>query len=329
MKNVPLPALAALLTAQQDFSVCVKCAKESVPTDAPRADYLFLRFKEATPDEAGLAEIVYHQIVNYAIPRKKIQELVQRAQSNPLDFSLHSKIFEEAKRAFIRYDSKATGPTANSRYAEIGEIIAFCVASHFLTAGQVAAKMALKTNGEMPVFGLDGIHVRGEDDGTITAYFMEAKVVSDAQSGAIQYAASAGGFDNDRNHKLNEQRIARDLSNFDMFEGALREAALNYFDPYGQASENVRERFVGVIVYSEPLFGEKIPVNDATPLKAHEEHFLKRFEVQFADFSAALKRALQKHNAEPGRCRAFFLAVPDTKKLKKLFAKQMANEHIR
>ncbi|TLD68957.1 DUF1837 domain-containing protein [Phragmitibacter flavus] len=329
MNGQSSPEFSALLTAQQDFSVCVKCAKESVDTDAPRVDYLYLRFKEATPDEAGLAEIVYHQIVNYAIPRKKIRELIERSQSNPLDFSLHSKIFEEAKRAFIRYDSKATGPMANIRYGEIGEVIAFCVASHFLTAGQVAAKMALKTNAEMPVFGLDGIHVRGESDGTITVYFMEAKVVGEAESGAEQYAKSAGGFDNDRKHKLNEQRIARDLSNFDMFEGALREAALNYFDPYGQASENVRERFVGVVVYSEPLFGTKIPVNDATPLDAHEKHFVKSFESLFGGFKSALEKALKSHSAEPGRCRAFFLAVPDTGELKKRFAQQMANEHIR
>lgn len=329
MNRKPPPDFAALLTAQQDFSVCVKCAKESGSADAPRVDYLYLRYKEAIPDEAGLAEIVYHQIVNYAIPRKKIRELVERSRSNPLDFSLYSKIFEEAKRAFIKYDSKATGPRANIRYGEIGEIIAFCVASHFLTAGQVAAKMALKTNAEMPVFGLDGIHVRGEDDGTITAYFMEAKVVGEAESGAVQYATSAGGFDNDRKHKLNEQRIARDLSNFDMFEGALREAALNYFDPYGQTSENVRERFVGVIVYSEPLFADKIPVNDATPLDAHEKHFLKGFEGLYDGFSATLKKALESKSAEPGRCRAFFLAVPDTQELKNLFAKQIANDHIR
>lgn len=323
------PEFSTLLTAQQDFSVCVKCAKESVNTDAPRVDYLYLRFKEAIPDEAGLAEIVYHQLVNYAIPRKKIKELIERSQENPLDLSLHSKIFEEAKRAFIRYDSKATGPMANIRYGEIGEVIAFCVASHFLTAGQVAAKMALKTNSEMPVFGLDGIHVRGEADGTITVFFMEAKVVGDAESGAKQYAESAGGFDNDRKHKLNEQRIARDLSNFDMFEGALREAALNYFDPYGQASANVRERFVGVVVYSEPLFATKIPVNDSTPLYAHEQHFVKNFEGLFGDFKSALEKALKSNNAELGRCRAFFLAVPDAKNLKKLFAQQIANDHIR
>lgn len=329
MSNPKPPDFSALLTRQPDFSVCVKCAKQSLQTDSPRVDYLHLRFKESIADDAGLAEIIYHQVVNYAIPRKKMLELVERSKSNPMDFSLHSRILTEAKRAFIRYDSKSTGAMANVRYAELGEVIGFCVASHFLEAGQVAAKMALKTNSEMPVFGLDGIHVRDEVDGSITVFFIEAKVVGDAESGAEQYAKSAGGFDQDRTHKLNEQRIARDMSNFDLFEGAIRASAIEYFNPYGQACENVRERFVGVIVYSEPLFANSIPVTDATPLDAHEKHFLNGFQTVFPSLAASLLKALKKNEAEPGRCRAFYLAVPDTAKLKQLFAQQMASEHIR
>lgn len=326
--TAPPPDFSDLLTEQSNFAACMKVALESIDTDAPRVDHLFLRFKESIPDENTLAEVICHQVVNYAIPRRKIRELLARIK-NPLDFSEHSKILSEAKRAFIRFDSQATGCRANIRYGEIGEVIAFCVASHFLGAGQVAAKMALKTNSEMPVFGLDGIHVRGENDGTITVFFMESKVVGDAKSGGAQYSDSAGGFDQDRAHKLNENRIARDLSNFDLFEGAVREAALEYFNPYGEASENVRERFVGVIVYSEPAYEKRIPVNDATPLTAHEANFLIHYTAGHADILKSLKQSLKNKKAEPGRCRAFFLAVPDSAKLKELFAKEMAHDHIR
>jgi len=165
----PEPAIAPdfsdLLTSQDDFAVCVKCAKKSKDTEAPRVDLLFLRFKEASPDKHGLAELVCHQVVNYALPGRKVKELLSKQQAGTLDLSLQSKLIAEAKRAFIAYDSQAKGPRANLRYAEIGEVIAFCVASHFLSSGQVAAKMALKTNSEMPMFGLDGVHVRAEPDG--------------------------------------------------------------------------------------------------------------------------------------------------------------------
>lgn len=314
--------LKDLLTPQKDFPVFMKVAALSADTDAPRVDLLYLRYLEATPDEQGLAEIVCHQVVNYALPKRKIKELIEQS-AGTLDLSLHSKLLAEARRAFIEYDDKATGSRANVRYAEIGEVIAFCVASHYLTAGQVAAKMALKTNSEMPVYGLDGIHIRAEPDGTVTVFFMEAKMVGDAESGAEQYANSAGGFANDRKHKLNEQRIARDLSNLDVLEKAAKEAALDYFDPYSQKQETVRERFVGVVVHSCQGYADKIPITDATPLDAHEKKYLAHYSPQKASLSAKMKKALDKVGVEHGRCRTFFLAVPDVANLKKLFSEAM------
>lgn len=316
-------SLKELLTPQKDFSVLMKTAVLSKDTEAPRVDLLYLRYREATPDEDGLAEIVCHQVVNYALPKRKIKELLSQLEQGTLDLSLHSKLLAEARRAFIEYDDNAQGPRANVRYAEIGEVIAFCVASHYLSAGQVAAKMALKTNSEMPVYGLDGIHIRAEPDGTVTIFFMEAKMVGDAASGGTQYATSAGGFSKDRAHKLNEQRIARDLSNLDILEKAAKEAALDYFDPYSQKQEKVRERFVGVVVHSNEGYAEKLPVSDATPLDAHEQKFLAGYSAQHPELSKKMKKALENAAVECGACRTFFLAVPDVDKLKKLFSEAM------
>ena len=317
-----------LLTTQVDFPVCVKQAFASEETDAPRVDLLFVRFKEATVDVEGLAEVVSHQVVNYALPKRKVRELLSKANGG-LDLSQHSKLIVEAKRAFIAYNSNATDAKSLSRYAEMGEVLAFCVASHFLEAGQVAAKMALKTNSEMPVYGLDGIHVRAEKDGSVTVYFLEAKMVGEAKSGGAQYSKSVAGFDKDRAHKLNEQRIARDLSNLDILEDAARESALTYFNPYSQEQSNMRERFVGIIVHTEPGYQNTIPVSDANPLDAHEQHFLKGYKSLHPTFAADLEEALKKEGVEPGKCRAFFIAVPDVLKLKTLFAEAMSGEHIR
>ncbi len=322
-----MPDFTPLHTQQDDFQVVVKCAVESEGTHAPRVDLLFVRFREATPDDKGLAEVVYHQVVNYALPKRKVKELL--ASAKPGDFSAHSKLLSEARRAFIAYNSQNTDPRSNIRYAEIGEVIAFCVASHFLNAGQVAAKMALKTNSEMPVFGLDGIHVKAESDANITVYFLEAKMVGDAESGASQYAKSAAGFAKDRAHELNEKRIARDLSNLDLLEAAARASAIEYFDPYGEKQTNVRERFVGIIIHSESAYSDKLPVNDATPLEAHQSHFSKRYSESYPKLSESLKKSLKSAGVEPGKCRTFFLAVPDTETLKQLFAKEMTGEHIR
>lgn len=325
---VPQPDFKELLTPQDQFSAVVKQAFVSSEVDAPRTDLLFLRFREEKPDVHGLAEIVCNQVVNYALPKRKRQQAYSKL-ADPADLSMASQLIAEAKRAFISYNASNPSPQSENRYSEIGEVIAFCLASHFLSAGQVAAKMALKTNAQMPVFGLDGIHVRAEPDNTITVFFLESKMVGSAKSGGEQYAASAAGFDQDRKHKLNEQRIARDLSNLDLLEGAMRESALDFFDPYGKKQDSVRERFVGVIIYDEPAYANKMPVTDATPLAAHEQAFVSTYAANHPTVSMELKTALTKAGAEPGRCRAFFLAVPDVSNLKKLFAEAMTGGHIR
>jgi hypothetical protein len=327
--QVPPPDLKFLMTTQKEFAVMVKQAVESQPTHAPRVDLLFVRFKEATPDENGLAEVVCNQVINYVIPKRKMAEVVGTITADPSDMSVFSKLTSEARRAFIAFKSNTPSGQPQPRYSEVGEVIAFCLASHYLSAGQVAAKMALKTNSEMPIFGLDGIHIRAEADGTLTVFFLESKMVGDPKSGGEQYAQSAALFEGDRRHKLNEQRIARDLSNLDMLEDAVKEAAIEYFNPYSDQQASVRERFVGVIIYSEPAYADKLKVTDATPVDSHQKHFVEKYEQLSTQFAHELAAALTKKGAVLGKCRAFYLAVPSVPRLKELFAKEMSNEHIR
>lgn len=189
--------------------------------------------------------------------------------------------------------------------------------------------MALKTNAEMPVFGLDGIHASLGTDKVLVVYFLESKMVLSAKDGGKQYAKSAAGFAKDRRHELNEQRIARDLSNLDVLDEGAKAAAIDYFNPYSDKREKVRERFIGAIVYTEEIYKKGIPVNDATPVEAHLENFLKQFTLLHPEFAGDLDAAIKKEGAEPGKCRAFFLAVPCVAQLNELFAKEMSDEHIR
>lgn len=326
-KPIP-PDLTSLHTAQTQFGTIVHRALESLATDAPRIDLLHICFKEDRPDEHGLAEVVCNEIINYVIPKQKLKTEHEAISHHSPNYSGYSRLTNEARRAFIAYRPNKASGQPESRYSEIGEVIAFCLANHYLSAGQVAAKMALKTNSEMPVFGLDGIHVRAEDNGTVTLFFLESKMVEDAQDGGRQYAQSAAAFDSNRKNKLNELRIARDLSNLDILEEQCKEAALAYFDPYSEESNKVRERFVGVIIYSEAAYKDKMKVTDATPIDCHREHFVKNYTKLFGTFAESLTKALNGRGADLGKCRAFFLAVPDIHNLKRLFAKEMNNEHI-
>ncbi len=320
--------LAKLLITQSDFNNQVGLAVESNASDSPKVDLLYLKFKEDRPSENELVEVIFHQLINYALPAKKRAKIYD-LNGNILDTSQHMKLFSEARRSFIAYNASNPSQQSENRYSEVGELISFCVASQYLSAAQIAAKMALKTNSEMPVFGLDGIHARFESDNTLTVYYLESKMTSEASGGAKQYADSAAKFEEDRKHKLNEYRIVRDLSNLDALEGEERELVIDYFDPYSSQNEKIRERFVGIIVYSENLYEDKLEVNDEQPLDIHENHFRANYLKQYDDMKEYVRKYLVKSGATLGKSRAFYIAVPSTKTIKKLFAGEMSGEHVR
>ncbi len=324
-------SLEALRTKQQDFANVVVHVIKSLPEEAPRVDFLCLRFREHQPEEEVLAEALWRQLVNYALPKRRIAQALARAtEGGGIDASPFADLVAEARRAFISYNASAGTPQSEARYGEVGEIIAFCVASHHLEAAQIAAKMALKTNSEMPVFGLDGIHAALGSDGTLTLYCLESKLVGDPDGGANQYVASMSEFIQSRHQKLNELRIVRDMGNLDQLEGAAKEAALAYFDPYSEASALVRERYVGVIAYNEPEYGNGIPPNDSTPVAAHFERFQRAYAGLAPRIASQVKSRLERKQLELGICRAFFLALPDVSNLKRLFAKEMSGGgHVR
>ena len=320
-------SLPKLLIEQPDFQNQVRQAVSSDIQDQMKVDLLYLAFKEDRVSENEFVEILFHQIINYALPISKRKEIYD-ASGNALDMSKHMKLFSEARRSFIKFNESKRKPQTDARYSEVGELISFCVASCYLNSPQIAAKMALKTNSEMPVFGLDGIHAKFETDGTLTVYYLESKMTKDSDGGAKQYADSSAKFEDDRKHKLNEYRIVRDLSNLDALEGEERDLASKYFDPYSSENTNVRERFVGIIAYSEPLYQEKLAVSDSDPIDIHEVTFKNNYSEKHDDFKASLIKELENKGATIGKNRIFFLAVPCVMKIKELFAEEVSGEHI-
>jgi hypothetical protein len=319
--------LEQLLTPVPALDNVLRLAAAASSGDAVKVDLLFVRFKEDKPKLNELAEVLFHELINYCIPKKKLAEERRRARENgEPDTTLHMRLFAEARRAFIKYNRDLTKKNANTRYAEVGELLAYCVAIHYLRAAQIAAKMALKTNSEMPVFGLDGIHARAESDGTLTVFYLESKMTKDAESGSSQYADSAAKFEHDRKHELNELRIARDLSNLDAIEGPAREAALNYFNPYSTESAQVRERYVGVIAHTEALYEEKLAIDDDTPVTIHETTFCEKYRALHSSRVITVRNHLEAEGVSLGKARAFFVAVPSVDQLKALFATEMSGE---
>jgi len=179
--------------------------------------------------------------------------------------------------------------------------------------------MALKTNSNMAVHGLDGVHASFAN-GVMTLYFLEAKLTGSAKAGISSYAESVSNFGGNRKQYLLEYELLHDLSNLNALDEVTRELALQYFDVYGARKEQRLERSVGVIVYSETaLFSNPLPISKETSPAKHQGHFSSRYIELAPTLKGDALDALTKWGVAADACEIFFVAVPSTDDLRRLF----------
>lgn len=290
------------------------CAvKHSTGDQHPRTGLLHPRFNEDLPRIHELATYLWGECLYYALPRRRQESFRDQVQT---DMTAMARATEAARQAFIEFNANYP-----SRASEVGEVLAYCIVQHQLTAAQIAAKMALKTAGNMPVHGLDGIHARFDDD-TITIYFLEAKLAKTAAQGAREYAKSAADFLSDKKQYLREYSIVSDLGNLDALKGDERERALEYFDVMNEPVKR-KERFIGVICYSETKhYANKLAVDDGD-VDIHQKHLSALLAMDHSKHQLAARQHLEDHGANPRKCMVFYVAVPDVDVLRKEFYRAM------
>lgn len=308
--------IKAALTALQNpcdldsILICAVPHDHQVEGPGPRTGLLHPRFREDLPLVDDLARILFEQCVYYALPRRKRIELHEQVKN---DVSKAVRITTLVRDVFIEFNARYP-----SRASELGEVLAYCIAQRYLSAPQVAAKMALKTASNMPIHGLDGVHAAFENE-ALTVYFLEAKLAGAARVGATRYAQSAAEFLADKKQYDREYQLIGDLGHFDSLVGEARETAIDYFDIWNKPELPRRERFVGVICHSAPKhYADKLPVDDG-PVEVHQNHFSKIYGADHAALRAFANNAIVQSGGNPAKATLFFVAVPDVNELRKAF----------
>lgn len=307
-------ALASLLSPSRLGELVNCCVLPSPGLDGagPHTALLHVRFGEDVPKVDALAEMLWAQCMSYALPKRRREQFRRMIAEG--DDSAVARFHAAVRNLFI--DFNRVHP---NRASEVGEVLAYCIAQEYLGASQVASKMSLKTAGNMPIHGLDGIHAVF-NDGALTVYFMESKLSGNGRRGAAAYAKSAGAFLADRRQYLREYEIVGDLGNLDVLEGDARREALEYFDIVGSPRRPRRERFVGIVCHSEARhFGKRLPVRNDGPVGEHELHFAGHYSGDHEALLLATRNQLLKHGGNPAKAFVFFVAVPDVRELRRLF----------
>jgi hypothetical protein len=117
-----------------------------------------------------------------------------------------SKLKDEARELFRKWKEEDITDDNQPKSGEIGEIILWLFMEVILKAPQVVAKMDLKTNTGLEVFGSDGIHVKINED-MLNIYFGEAKLYNDIYKALDSVFESLENFHEDAQQKQREYNL--------------------------------------------------------------------------------------------------------------------------
>lgn len=168
-----------------------------------------------------LAEFLAQRIVDYAIPRSRI-ETARKSLEETGSTALLLKLQKEAQDLF----------TSLANSGEGGELLVFALAEAVFGFTQVISKMSLKTSSDMHYHGADGVYAEGRDDGGLNVYWGESKLYGDPTSAIRDCLKSLAPFLNEPDGSDSERSrdifLVNEFANFN--DPKLVEGLKRYFD---------------------------------------------------------------------------------------------------
>lgn len=150
--------------------------------------------------------------------------------------------------------------------------------------------MYLKTSEEMPVHGSDGIHLAFDDSTkTLTLYWGESKIFGELSKALDEVCSSIAAFNSLKNGKVPHQRDIDILKDhMDIQDVATREAILEYFDPYSEKHNMLREVYACFVGFDFSFFRKLSGKDKAEVEKAFAEEYLERVKTACALFAGKI-----------------------------------------
>lgn len=200
--------------------------------------FFYLTFKNKMPTLEEFVDYIYWRLIPFCIPRAKCDEYSQKFIKTG-DHRYHMELADQAKNLFIK--------SLNSikRSGELGELVLFVLIEAFMNAPQIACKMYLKTNENMPVHGSDSIHaIFDASSCQLELLWGESKIYQSISSSLDEICSSIKSFNDISSARPPRARDIDVLKDHvDIPEPKMREAFLEYFDPYTRESTLVSESF--------------------------------------------------------------------------------------
>lgn len=208
-------------------------------------EFLLIKSTEEEVREEDFIKVLLGAIVRYTLKYIKTHPSSKnRTLKEVEDFQLLNMVdlVHEAKGLFIQKSSKTT--------SEFGELFLFMLLENKGIV-QLLNKMNLKTNGNMPVHGLDAIHI-GVKGNSLVFYYGYSKVYerhTDALRDAIK---EIDDFSKDQKRKDREFDLVSDYIDKDKF-GDFSDRIVELISPYASDKSIVSESHSLFLGYHWPL----------------------------------------------------------------------------
>ncbi len=192
-----------------------------------------------------LAEFMRNAIVDYAIPKSKLDDARAR-DAKYKSGSAVTALHHEASRTFT--DLSNTG--------EGGEMLLYLLAERFLKVPQVLCKMDLKTDSRMHYHGADGVYASVNEDGLLKLFWGESKVYANPTDAIRECLTSLSPFlvETDHEGAGRERDLVLLSDKADLSDPELTAACKKYIDRPSPLSNRVEYCGIALIAFDADFY---------------------------------------------------------------------------
>lgn len=313
--DVPVPAgeldaalRRALRGGSESISTHLHCIKRDTKIAATKTT---LHCYFVPPDGNGrprikpLAEFLRDQIIDYAIPRRTLEDAFEKSKSSRSGAPI-SKLHERARRLFTHLAQTGEG----------GELLLFAMAEAVFGITQIICKMSLKSSTSMHYHGSDGVYAEAQPEGSLHLYWGESKIHADP-SGAIRsclaslapFLREPEGEDAERDQDI---LLINEFANFS--DETLVAFLKRFLDRDDPASLNLRHCGFALAGFDSAAYSADNPEGTADAIATS-------LELEIGSWSEAAKRRITAERLESFDIHFICVPLPSADEFRAYFLK--------
>lgn len=263
---------------------------------------------------AELVELLLDYMTTFALPRAELKAVSDKyGKITEEEYRIkRERLHREAIDLFIKANR------ATNRNGEAGELLLYLLTEWILEAPQLIAKLPLKTDPNMPVFGSDGIHFGySKKHKNLILYTGEAKLVADVGRAIAEAAKSIAKMlaPDSMRHELRLVRRNLDFSGINESQKAL---LLSYLDP-NEDHENYNKR-IDVITC---LVGFDFAGYRKLSPTCGDDELSKLVRIELEKWSAKIAADFTSSGINTRTAEIFLFPLPSVQTLRDLFQQRI------